>query len=187
MKIINIKKETWLAVALGLIAFASASVEAAPAADKRDGVSLPASCSAIQVPAGNKLAFRAYAIGVQVYRWNGVRWDFVGPIAKLFADANYNGLIGNHFGGPTWMSNSGSSVVAARVDGCTPEADAIPWLLLKATALDGEGVFSRTSFIHRVNTSGGLEPATPAATIGYEARVPYTAEYYFYRSDRAEN
>jgi hypothetical protein len=183
MKIINLKQNIRLAVMLGVIAFASLSAQSALAGDKLDVPALPPACSTIQAPQGNKLAFRAYAVGVQVYRWNGVRWDFVAPIAKLFADPNYNGLVGSHFAGPTWMSNSGSTVIAARVDGCSPEATAIPWLLLKATTSDCPGVFSKTTFIQRLNTSGGREPDVPAATIGYEIKVPYTAEYYFYQAD----
>src|SRR5918998_1316981 len=73
---------------------------------------LPADCSTIQVDAGNKVSFRAYAIGVQIYRWNGAAWVFVAPEANLYADANYRGKVGTHYGGPTWESNSGSNVVA---------------------------------------------------------------------------
>src|SRR4051794_26669144 len=39
----------------------------------------------LQVPTGNKVAFHVYAEGVQVYRWNGTSWIFVGPEAMLFA------------------------------------------------------------------------------------------------------
>ncbi len=43
-------------------------------------------CTEVQVPAGNRLASHAYAIGVQMYRWNGTRWVFVEPVAGLFAN-----------------------------------------------------------------------------------------------------
>jgi hypothetical protein len=36
------------------------------------------------------------------------------------------------------------------------------------------------TFIQRLNTAGGLAPATAGAAIGQEARVPYTADYLFY-------
>jgi hypothetical protein len=42
------------------------------------------------------------------------------------------------------------------------------------------GIFSTVNQILRVNTTGGLIPTTPGTTVGQEARVPYTAEYYFY-------
>ena len=41
-----------------------------------------------------------------------------------------------------------------------------------------------TTFIQRVNTSGGMEPSTscPESTaVGTRAFVPYTADYFFYR------
>ena len=97
---------------------------------------LPAGCSSIQVEAGNKVSFHTYAIGVQIYRWNGSAWAFDAPAANLYADAGYNGKVGFHYGGPRWESNSGSVVQAARVQGtgCTPEASAIAWLLLKTVS-----------------------------------------------------
>lgn len=143
---------------------------------------LPAGCERLQVEDGTKLAFRAYAIGVQVYRWNGASWGFVGPIANLHADEGLNGQIGIHYGGPTWEGNGGSKVVGRRIDGCSPEAMAIPWLLLEAVTSDGPGIFHRISYIQRLYTAGGLAPSAPGANVGDEARVPYTAEYYFYRS-----
>src|SRR5262249_41001413 len=44
----------------------------------------------LQVPAGNKVAFHAYAEGVQIYRWNGTSWTFVAPEAVLYANAGAN-------------------------------------------------------------------------------------------------
>lgn len=144
---------------------------------------LPPGCSSIEAPEGSELVFRAYATGSQIYRWNGASWDFVAPSADLFASENYNGHVGTHYAGPTWESNSGSKVVAARVSGCTPDASAIPWLLLQTVSTGGRGVFRKVTDIQRVNTTGGLRPTAPGATVGEEARVPYTAVYYFYRAD----
>jgi hypothetical protein len=39
------------------------------------------------------------------------------------------------------------------------------------------------TFIQRVNTIGGTAPAEAGLFVGDEARVPYTAEYYFYRAE----
>ena len=36
-------------------------------------------CQDLQVPAGNKVAFHAFGVGVQIYRWNGTSWIFVAP------------------------------------------------------------------------------------------------------------
>jgi hypothetical protein len=185
MKIMNIKNIIGLVVLLSVAVLALAPIPSVQANDDVREPDLPADCGTIQVEAGNKVSFRVYAIGVQIYRWNGAAWVFVAPEANLYADANYRGKVGTHYGGPTWESNSGSNVVAARVQntGCTPDPTAIPWLLLKKVSTDGPGIFSKTTFIQRVNTTGGLIPTTPGSTVGEEKRVPYTAEYYFYRDE----
>jgi len=137
-------------------------------------------CDSLQVPESQSLKFRAFAIGVQIYRWDGTAWVFVAPSAKLYADPGFHGEIGIHYAGPTWESRSGSKVVAARLAGCTPDASAIPWLKLGALSTEGPGVFKGVTFIQRVNTTGGTAPTTPGTTVGQLANVPYTAEYYFY-------
>lgn len=139
-------------------------------------------CQNLQVPAGNKVAFHVYAEGVQIYRWNGTSWIFVEPEAVLFANAGYDGVVGTHYAGPTWESVSGSQVRGIVQERCTPNSDAIPWLLLGALSTKGPGIFQRVTFIQRVNTVGGLAPTEPGDLSGSVARVPYTAEYFFYRA-----
>jgi len=155
---------------------------AQPVADDDRTPELPAACQTLQVAAGNEVAFQTYASGVQVYRWNGTAWVFVEPVANLFAARNFHGQVGTHYAGPTWESNSGSKVVARRVDGCTPNASAIPWLKLEKVSTEGPGIFDGVTFVQRVNTTGGLAPSAPGSFVGEEARVPYAAEYYFYRA-----
>ena len=142
-------------------------------------------CQNLQVPAGNKVAFVAYAEGVQIYRWNGTAWAFVAPEAVLYSgDDEDDKVVGIHYAGPTWESNSGSKVVGAVIERCTPDPDAIPWLLLGAVSSEGPGIFRRVTYIQRVNTEGGLAPADPGDFVGEEARVPYTAWYFFYRDHK---
>jgi len=132
---------------------------------------------------GNKVAFMAYAEGVQIYRWNGTGWAFVGPEAVLYSgDGDNDEVVGIHYGGPTWESNSGSKVVCAALERATPDPTAIPWLKLGAVSSEGPGIFHRVTFIQRVYTTGGLAPAAPGEVVGAEARVPYTAWYVFYRA-----
>jgi Protein of unknown function (DUF3455) len=142
---------------------------------------LPDGCGNLRVAAGSKLVLRAYAKGVQIYRWNGTTWSFEAPWAVLSADEGGRSRIGTHYAGPTWESTSGSKVVAAVVDRCTPDPDHIPWLLLQATSTEGRGIFQRVAFIQRVSTVGGNAPAAPGSFVGEEARVPYEAVYLFYR------
>ena len=184
MNYLKIKNVIAVVMLLAVVGFAQASPGLASAPDRSPG--LPAGCESLEIEEGNGLAFRTYAMGVQVYRWNGLAWVFVEPRATLFADARYRGEVGTHYVGPTWESNSGSKVLAARVPGtgCTPDSTAIPWLLLKKVSTEGPGIFNSVTFIQRVNTAGGTAPTTPGTVIGEEREVPYTAEYYFYRAKK---
>jgi len=163
---------------------------AEPGNDKR----APEVPATLQVPDGNKVSFHTYAVGVQIYAATasansptGYAWTFQEPEAVLY-DSDGN-VVGIHyaFAGPTrpaWESNSGSRVVGARsVAPVTVNSNAIPWLILSAVATNtiGPGIFERTTYIQRVNTIGGLAPANAPTQLGQEARVPYTAEYFFYR------
>ncbi len=103
-------------------------------------------CQHLQVPAGNEVAFHAFGVGVQIYRWSGTSWVFVAPEAVLFADAEDDGVVGIHFGGPTWQSVSGSRVVGTVIDHCTPDPSAIPWLLLGAAFTEGPGLFDQVTY-----------------------------------------
>jgi hypothetical protein len=87
------------------------------------------------------------------------------------------------YAGPTWEANDGSTVVGARLAGCSPYRGAIPWLRLGATSGPGQGRFARLTFIQRVNTIGGTAPAEAGAFVGEEARVPYTARLLLSRDE----
>jgi hypothetical protein len=140
----------------------------------------------IQVPAGNEPYMQAHAIGAQVYACtataDGPKWQFVEPQAILYDD--HARLIGVHFAGPTWQTLDGSQVKAAKVDDVTVDPTAIPWLLLKQTATT-PGRLAATTYVQRLNTRGGLEPAASTcstATVGNERKVLYTADYRFWRA-----
>ena len=127
------------------------------------------------------VAFIAPAKGVQIYECRNSEWAFVAPAADLF-DTNGK-KIGRHSAGPQWEAEDGSRVVGtvkARAD--APAEGAIPWLLLNARSVGGKGVFSGVSSIRRVHTAGGVPPRAhcSAAEAGQLARVPYTADYYFF-------
>ena len=146
--------------------------------------------SNIVVPAGHVVSYHTYADGFQVYVSTQTgpdkyEWVFKEPIATLYTSPNFTGVVGTHYAGPFWESNSGSKVKAARIDGATVDPNAIQWLLLGATFSQGPGVFDNTKFIHRVNTVGGKAPATGAhaGNVGELLYVPYTAEYFFYKAE----
>jgi hypothetical protein len=165
----------WPPALIGL-ALIAASAAPALANDKR----APEVPHDIAVPAGNKVHFHGFGVGVQIYTWDGSSWGVAVPEATLF-DAEGN-VVAIHFAGPTWESNSGSTVVGAVVPPrVTVDPNAIPWLLLSAVSAEGPGIFAHTTYIQRVNTVGGKAPSANGTVVGQVARVPYTADYFFYR------
>jgi Protein of unknown function (DUF3455) len=131
-------------------------------------------------------AFTLAARGVQIYECRAGAWTFVAPEAELF-DAQGQAA-GSHGAGPYWQARDGSRIVGAvkqRTD--APQPGAIPWLLLVANGRGGTGLFGGVSRIQRVNTRGGSAPAAACASIGQMLRVPYTADYHFYKTiDRSQ-
>jgi hypothetical protein len=169
---------------LGVLALLLFTLVAPAGADPGNDNRAPdlGTCQQLHVLAKNKVAFHVYAEGVQMYRWDGTSWIFFAPEAVLFADAGGEGAVGIHYAGPTWESVSGSTVVGMVLERCTPDPDAIAWLLLGAVFNEGPGIFHRVTFIQRVNTVGGNAPSDPGNFAGEVTRVPYTAEYFFYRA-----
>ena len=157
---------------LGL-AFAAAILFSACAtrlrADPGNDNRAPEVPTTLQVEAGSKVQFHAYAAGVQIYTWNGSTWGASVPSAVLY-DSDGN-IVGIHYAGPTWETESGSKVVGARLAGVTVDSTAIPWLLLAAKTAEGPGVLARTSYVQRVNTAGGLPPSAPGTTLGEQGRL----------------
>jgi len=145
----------------------------------------------LEVPEGNKLALHVAGVGVQIYVWTAnpanpalASWVLKAPHALLFAthEEKRGEVVGIHFGGPTWEGNDGSKVVVSRVNSITVDPSAVAWLLLQATSTSGDGIFTDTTYVQRLNTSGGVAPLTSGNTLGEEVLVPYLADYYFYRA-----
>jgi hypothetical protein len=159
----------------------------------------------IQVPEGNKMFLEGHAFGTQNYiclpSSAGFSWTLFGPQATLFNDDARQ--IITHFlsGNPaegglpraTWQhSRDTSSVWAQAIASSTDPAfvapGAIPWLLLHFVGTQegptGGKTLTRTTYIQRVNTAGGIAPATGCALstdVGKTALVPYVADYIFHR------
>jgi uncharacterized protein DUF3455 len=158
---------------------------------KRIAIVLPilitACASTVPVPdrlkpaAGESLALVALAKGVQIYECRNASWAFVAPEAELFDQAGKK--IGRHYAGPHWEAADGSKIVGAvkeRAD--APASGAVPWLLLSTKSVGSDGAFSRVTSIQRVATVGGVAPAGTCSQPGSQARVNYTADYYFFIS-----
>lgn len=147
----------------------------------------------LQVPAGQKLLLHAYGKGVQIYTCasnskapSNFVWKLKGPEATLFDKCG--NVIGSHYSGPTWENDRDASEVVGEMlqSKPSPVANAIPWLLIRTKSTQGTGLFHDVTYIQRVNTKGGLPPLIVhnEAHLGEEVRVRYTAEYFFYRTER---
>ena len=162
----------------------------------------------IQVPAGQRPFLAGHAIGTQNYiclaSGTGFAWTFFGPQATLFH--NEARQVITHFlsANPdetgtlraTWQHSVDTSAVWARAMATYAEPDfvapgAIPWLLLLVVGDEvgptGGRTLTPATYIHRLNTAGGIAPATGcslAADVGKRAFVPYEADYFFYREQR---
>jgi hypothetical protein len=173
---------------------------------------MPLVPSNIEVPPGHSIFLQGYAVGTQNFvclqTGSGLTWRFMGPQATLFLMGR-DGLsqqIATHFlaanpseGGvlrPAWQHSFDTSQVWGRVlasssDPAFVQPGAISWLLLEVAGAQrgptGSTLLAHATFIQRVNTSGGVAPATgcsQAGDVGTMALVPYTTDYYFYRTNR---
>ena len=167
-----------LAAAVTAVLATSAAAYAGPSSPGVPGDIVP--------PAGNKVFLVTHAEGVQIYSCNAATgaWTLVAPRAQLYAQ---NGkLTGSHFVGPTWVAMDGSYVVGRRVNGVNVDPTAIDWLLLEkdtsAAGADGDRL-SATTYIQRINTTGGRAPAASECDeTGETAEIPYAADYYFWKN-----
>jgi len=145
----------------------------------------------LKVPATETVLLTALGEGKQVYACRsrpggvppgpGLEWYLDRPEARLLDESGKQ--IGKHYKGPTWEAADGSKVTGQVLQRANArKADAVPWLLLKATSHDGDGTLARVSYIQRVDTEGGVAPAEGCdqTHAGSESGVPYTARYLFY-------
>ena len=138
-----------------------------------------------QPPAGQQAVLTVKGDGVQIYACKQVdgvaKWVFQAPEAKLL-DANGK-EVGSHGAGPFWKSLDGSLVKGQLVTSSkAPAAGDIAWLLLKASAHEGDGVLSKVEYIRRSDTHGGVAPDSGcnAEHLNTTVRVAYTATYAFF-------
>ena len=161
----------------------------------------------IQVPAGNKLFLVGRAIGTQNYVCqpvgDGFKFVLFTPQATLFSDSKQ---VTTHYFSPnpeqdgairaTWQHSRDTSTVWGEVKPGHSSSDpayvapgAIPWLLVTKVGAqagpDGGDMLKGTTYIQRLNTSGGAAPSTGCGSpedIGKREFVPYTTDYYFYKA-----
>jgi hypothetical protein len=151
-----------------------------------DNTALP---EPVRVPAGQKMIMSATGVGELTYECRekkdaaGVfEWAFVGPVAKLYSPDRKE--VGKYYAGPTWESTDGSKVTGKQVAVSPSTPGNIPLQLVKADPAMGTGAMTGISYIQRLNTKGGVAPATACTsdTKGARQQVAYEADYVFYGS-----
>jgi Protein of unknown function (DUF3455) len=130
----------------------------------------------LAVPAGNRLTSSLDGSGVQVYQCAKGGWTLLQPAATLTANGKPVGL---HFKGPVWVSTVDGSEVGAAPVSTVNRDGAIPELLLKANQNQGQGMFSRVTYVQRLSTMGGVPPAG-SCTEGSQQAIRYSAVYRFW-------
>ncbi|HKC80180.1 MAG TPA: DUF3455 domain-containing protein [Gemmatimonadaceae bacterium] len=177
---------------------------AVPQAARAQSVTPPPVPAGLEVPAPNQAFLVGHAVGTQNYicqpsgSLGQVAWTLFTPEATLFTDQQEQ-LI-THFFSPnpvegrivraTWEDSGDTSTVWARaIASATVDPSAIAWVLLQAAGTQvgptGGDTLSHTTFVQRLNTKGGLAPATGCdrlPDVGRKAFVPYTADYFFYKN-----
>jgi hypothetical protein len=187
-----------------LVAIGAACLVALPRAAHAD-VDVPVVPTNLVVSSDNRPYLIAHAVGTQNYvcapKGDGFAWKAYGPQATLFDDGGRQ--LTTHFLSPNpdeqgkyrpaWQHSRDTSAVwanpiAESSDPVYVEAGAVPWLKLEIVGRT-RGVGGRrltdTTFIQRVNTVGGIAPATgcsAAAHLGERALVPYETDYVFYKA-----
>ncbi|WP_030750009.1 DUF3455 domain-containing protein [Streptomyces sp. NRRL F-5135] len=183
-----------LALASGLLvagaSTSSATVGTTDAVAGADGASVAASGAArahvrdvpetLRVPDGHQRGPVLSARGVQVYTCAGGGWTLLEPAATLWREGDRTKTpVALHSRGPVWVSTTDGSAVTATAVANSPREGAVPELLLKAADHRGTGVFSKVSYIQRLETRGGVAPAGTCAD-GTQTAVPYSATYVFH-------
>ena len=195
--------------ASGLFALALA-LPVAASAQRGGPIEVPEVPFNLTIPEGNVPFLQTRAYGTQNYvctpaASGGVAWKLFGPQATLYPTSAPI-QVATHFLSanpeednlprPTWQDSHDGSIVWGRaiqssLDSNYVAPGAVAWLKLeKAGTFDGvigQGLLSDTTFIQRVNTQGGVAPATgctTAAQLGSTVLVPYSTDYFFYRKEQ---
>jgi len=179
-----------------------------------DGIKLPDMPGNLVVEDGNELFLAGHGVGTQNYicvpstaSVTGVAFSLFTPEATLFDNAG-DQLI-THFFSPnddpkvqppergtvrvTWEDSRDSSRIWAALQAQSTDEpfvrkDSVAWLLLKEVGVapgpTGGDRLTKVTFVQRLNTVGGLAPATGCSSfgdLGRKAFVPYSADYFFYK------
>jgi len=138
----------------------------------------------LQAPPAGVEVMHLQAQGSQIFRCElqsaGPRWTYRLPEAEL-RDAQGNLLV-HHGVNLSFEHVDGSRLVGDVIDHVpSPNGDSLPWLLLKTRAF-GEGALAGITYVQRIQTVGGMPPPScNNEQLNQVLRVPFTAEFVFFR------
>jgi len=206
---------TALAAIVSSLSVSLVQAEAVATPSVPPNITIPAGNKAFLV--GHALGTQNYSclpVGVDAAGEPRFAWTLFTPQATLHAQ-NLKQIATHYFSanpyepspsafteGPiraTWQHSKDTSTVWGKVvpgdsssDAAYVAQGAIPWLRITVVGREdgptGGDTLSPTTYIHRVNTTGGVAPSTGCASpsdVGRQAFVPYTADYYFYEKAKA--
>jgi hypothetical protein len=157
-----------------------------PSGGARAGVVAPSLglFSRIKVPDDREPVLKLAARGVQVFRCEKRdgqgAWVFRQPDAELLDAAGK--VVGRHGANFSFEHVDGSRLAAtiAAYDEA-PKSTDLRWLLMTTRSF-GKGTFEGVTHVQRINTTGGMPPAScDAAHAGRVLRIDFTSDFLFYR------
>jgi hypothetical protein len=146
------------------------------------------------LPSGTSFAWKLFTPEATLFRNNGkqIITHFFGPNPKE-PNTNPNVAAGGMIRA-AWQHSDTSTVWAAvelpehsSTDPAFVKPGAVAWLKLTVVGAQdgprGGDTLTKTTFIQRLNTVGGLAPSTGCtslADVGKQAFMPYRADYFFF-------
>lgn len=197
--------KTWIGETALAALITAVLVGAMPTAATADMIMPPTVPDMLSVDEENKPFLVGHAIGTQNYIClpsdDGVKFKLFTPQATVFDGGGME--IGTHYFGPNpaddgairaaWQDSKDTSTIWGKLVHASADTefvapDAIAWLLVEvvgeAMGPSGGDTMIGTTYIQRVNTTGGTAPATGCESsedVGASAFVPYVADYVFYK------
>ncbi|KAJ3258384.1 hypothetical protein HK103_003672 [Boothiomyces macroporosus] len=161
---------------------------------------VPAGLSADFALPDNEVLFNKYfGKGTQNYKCNGTVWALDSADAELYLANDYTGSADiTHFflptpdakgGRPSWKYHADGSVVTGIVTKKVnaPSSADIQWLYINKTS-STSGVLENVDYVFRLYTKSGIAPPASecaAAKAGNITKLPYEAQYWFYKASPA--
>ncbi len=125
-----------------------------------------------------------HGTGAQIFRCEPradvLRWTYRQPEAQLRDDSGKIAV--RHDANQFFEHTDGSRLVGEVAEHVpAPNDNALPWLLIKTHSF-GKGALTGVDYVQRIDTVGGMPPEScDPSQINQLLRVPFSAEFVFFR------